>query len=144
MARTSALMSVEAQWYRNVACLPSMNVITVSDLHDTRIAAYRNITDAELVRRRGLFIAEGRLIVERVLADRRCRVESLMMNAASLHALRPVLETRAAEMPVFLCDTAVFAGVTGLNLHRGCLALVRVPSAISWREAVTRQPGRRA
>jgi len=113
-----------------------MNVITISDLHDTRIAAYRNITDAELVRRRGLFIAEGRLIVARVLADRRCRVESLMVNAASLHALRPVLETGAAETPVFLCDNAVFAGVTGLNLHRGCLALVRVPSAIPWREAV--------
>ena len=42
----------------------------------------------------GLFVAEGRLVVERVVADGRCVVESLLLNAASLEALRAVARSQ--------------------------------------------------
>ena len=113
-----------------------MQVLPLVDAQDPRVSAYRNIGDAALLRERGLFIAEGRLLVERVLGDRRCALESLLLNRASFDALQPSLEANAPDAMVFLCDTAAFEAITGFNFHRGCLALVRRPPATSWRDAV--------
>src|SRR3954471_17531102 len=112
-----------------------MDVIRV-DAHDPRIAQYRGVADAELIRRRGLFVAEGRLVVERVLSDRRYAVESLLLNEASLAALWPVMESTAGEAVVFLCVAPGFEAIPGFNLHRGCLALARRLPDLSWRQAV--------
>ena len=38
-----------------------MPLIHIEGPTDPRIAAYRNLSDAELLRRHGLFVAEGRL-----------------------------------------------------------------------------------
>ena len=45
----------------------------IRGLDDPRLAAYRDLPDPELVRSRGLFIAEGRLVVRRVIEDGRWR-----------------------------------------------------------------------
>jgi tRNA G18 (ribose-2'-O)-methylase SpoU len=112
-----------------------VTVTPVEDPHDPRIAAYRNLGDAELLRQRGLFVAEGRLVVERVLADHRCTIDSVLLNAASLEALRPVIEA-STDVTVFECPTAAFEAITGFDIHRGCLALVRRPPALRWPDAV--------
>ena len=113
-----------------------MHVLRVVDAQSPRVSAYKNLSDAVLLRERGLFIAEGRLVVERVVADGRYTIESLLLNAASLDVLRPVLDAKAPDTTVFLCETSAFEAITGFNLHRGCLALVHRPTAITWRDAV--------
>jgi tRNA G18 (ribose-2'-O)-methylase SpoU len=113
-----------------------MDLIRVADARDPRIARYRGLSDAELIRRDGLFVAEGRLVVERLLLEDRYRVESLLLNEGSLAALRPVLESTASSARVFLCDTAAFEAITGFNIHRGCLGLARRQPELSWRDAV--------
>src|SRR3954464_8546220 len=42
-------------------------VIPIHSEDDERVADYRNIPDPELVERRGIFVAEGRLVVRRLL-----------------------------------------------------------------------------
>lgn len=113
-----------------------MTVIPVADAHDARLDPYRRLGDAELLCERGLFVAEGRLVVERVLRDGRCQVESLLVNAASLDALGPALASAAEDLTVFECPTPVFESITGFNIHRGCLALVRRPALLPWRAVV--------
>jgi tRNA G18 (ribose-2'-O)-methylase SpoU len=96
---------------------------------DPRIAMYRDIPDAELVRSRGLFVAEGRLVVRRVLSDRRFRVQSVLVSGAACAQLQPALDTLPSDVPVFVCEPEDFLGITGYNIHRGCLALVeRLPA----------------
>src|SRR3954465_2445013 len=112
-----------------------MDVIRV-EVHRPGLAAVRDLSAAELLRARGLFVAEGRLVVERVLADRRYAVEALLMNSASLNALQRWVGARAEPLTVFESDTAGFEAITGFNIHRGCLALVRRPRELSWREAL--------
>ena len=59
-----------------------MAVERVKDLSDPRLDHYRNIRDYELLRRHGLFVAEGRLIVDRLL-DRSVEgpaLKSLLLN----------------------------------------------------------------
>ena len=106
------------------------------DAHDPRVSAYGHLNDGVLLREHGLFVAEGRLVVERVVIDGRCAIESLLLNAASLEALRPLLEAKSPDATVFLCETSAFEAITGFNLHRGCLALVHRPETITWRDAV--------
>lgn len=103
-----------------------MRVVRLHGLADPRIDDYRTLSDAELLRGRGLFVAEGRLVVGRLLEDRH-DIVSLLLNGASLTALEGTLAGCASEATVFVCDTADFASITGFHLHRGCLALVRRP-----------------
>ncbi len=97
-------------------------------LEDRRLAEYRNIREPELLRRRGLFMAEGRTVVERLLdlAGKGYRVQSLLLNDASFAALQHRL-TQVPDIPVFVCSTDELASTVGFNLHRGCLALVERP-----------------
>jgi len=115
-----------------------MDVIPISDPSDARLQPFRQLRDADLLRGQGLFIAEGRLVVERVLADPRLTVESLLLNRASIESLRRSLESpRTQRTTVFECPTPAFESITGFDIHRGCLALVRRLPAIHWRDAVS-------
>jgi len=113
-----------------------MNLIPVTDAGDTRLDPFRHLRDADLLRAHGLFVAEGRLVVERVLADPRFVFEALLLNRASLEALRHALPGRIGGAAVFECPTQAFESITGFNIHRGCLAVVRRLPAIPWQEAV--------
>ena len=43
----------------------------IESIDDPRVAGYRVVRDPELARMHGLFVAEGRLVVERLIADGR-------------------------------------------------------------------------
>ena len=92
---------------------------------DPRIAAYVEIGDHERVRARGLFVAEGRLVFRRLIASRRFGIESVVVTPAALNGLSDVLET--ADWPVYVCGQGVIQTLTGIDFHRGCLALARRP-----------------
>src|SRR3954451_17586818 len=114
-----------------------MDVIPVTDPFDARLGPFRHLRDADILRNHGLFVAEGRLVVERVLADPRLTVEAVLLNRASLEALRPALEQpRVGSATVFECPAGVFESIAGFDVHRGCLALVRRLPAVDWRQAV--------
>jgi tRNA G18 (ribose-2'-O)-methylase SpoU len=102
----------------------------IDRLDDPRIAAYRDIPDPELVRSRGLFIAEGRLVVRRVIEDGRWRVQSVLVSDAARKSLQTSLDMIAGRVPVYVCAAADFRSLTGYNVHRGCLALVERPAAM--------------
>lgn len=114
-----------------------MPVIRVDRFDDPRLAEYRSVSDGELLRRRNRFVAEGRLIVGR-LVESGHRVESLLVNEASFRALEPLLSRVPQQIPVFVCDTDEFAAITGFNLHRGCLALAERPRVRAFADVVRR------
>ncbi len=102
--------------------------ISIADASDPLIAPYRQIGDPAALERDGLFVAEGRLTVERLLDERRFPIESIAVTPPAATALAPVLE-RHAHVPVYVCEPAVLEAITGINFHRGCLALARRPIA---------------
>ncbi|MGH0028161.1 MAG: TrmH family RNA methyltransferase [Myxococcota bacterium] len=99
-----------------------MNLQPVEDLDDPRVADYRNVRDADLRAARGLFLAEGRLNVKRLVAGGRHRTRSVFLTPAGLDGLRPALEGLPGTVPVYVAPQAVLNGVVGYDLHRGCLA----------------------
>jgi tRNA G18 (ribose-2'-O)-methylase SpoU len=108
----------------------------ITSRDDPRVAVYRGVTDPELARSRGVFVAEGRLVVRRVLDDARFCVESLLLNDAAYRDLGSLLDRLAPEAEVLLCDTSDFLGISGVNIHRGCLAIVKRPVPTMLRDVV--------
>src|SRR5262245_9972542 len=98
----------------------AMTLVHIDDAADPRIADYRNVPDPELLERRGIFVAEGRLVVQRLLEGQRMRTRSVMVTETAYDALRPELE-RQAELPVYVVPQALMNTVAGFNIHRGCL-----------------------
>jgi tRNA G18 (ribose-2'-O)-methylase SpoU len=92
---------------------------------DPRIAAYAEVGDHERIRARGLFVAEGRLVCRRLIESGRFDVESVVVTPAALHGLSDLLE--AVNWPVYVCGEGVVQTLTGIDFHRGCLALARRP-----------------
>jgi tRNA G18 (ribose-2'-O)-methylase SpoU len=95
---------------------------------DPRLTAYRHVGDHRWLRDRGLFVAEGRLVVERLIALPAYEIASVNVSPAAFAALQPVLEQLTCD--VFICEATRLQELTGFNFHRGCLALVRRPEPL--------------
>jgi tRNA G18 (ribose-2'-O)-methylase SpoU len=102
-------------------------VIRVDALDDARLVDYASVADERTLAGRGLFVAEGRFVVQRLIEGQRHDVHSVLLNEAALAALSPALER--LDAPVYVCAPRFFEGLTGHNFHRGCLALGRRPSS---------------
>jgi tRNA G18 (ribose-2'-O)-methylase SpoU len=98
----------------------------IDDWGDERIAAYRDIGNHEALRARGLFVAEGRLVVKRLIEDDRFDVESILVTPAARVMLSATFSQTRAR--VFVCAPELVNSITGFNFHRGCLALARRPA----------------
>ena len=105
-----------------------------TDERDAALAAYRNVGDPGALERGGLFVAEGRLIVERLLSLPDIRVHSIAVTPAAADAMAPLLDG-LPDVSVVVCDPATLEAVTGFDFHRGCLALAHRPDPVRSLEA---------
>lgn len=104
-----------------------MRIETIESLGDPRVADYRNVRDAALLRP-GLFMAEGRLNVARLIDSERFQPRSVFVTRAALDAIGPCLGRLDERTPVYLASQRVLNEVVGYDMHRGCLAAgVRPP-----------------
>jgi len=104
------------------------HVITTG-LDDPRLDAYRDIADPDALLARGLFVAEGRLVVDRLVRGGRHLVHSLLVTDTAAAAMTATLAALDLATPVFVVPQAVMNGVVGFNIHRGCLGLAARPVA---------------
>jgi tRNA G18 (ribose-2'-O)-methylase SpoU len=109
-------------------------IVHVTSAADSRLDDYRNIPDAELIRTRGLFVAEGRLVVRRLAERSRFVPKSLLLTPAALGDLNDVIAHVSA--PVFVVTQETMNEVAGLNFHRGCLAVGLRPPPPAWQDIV--------
>jgi tRNA G18 (ribose-2'-O)-methylase SpoU len=100
--------------------------VKVSSIDDPRVGAYRHIAEPDRLLELGVFVAEGRLVVRRLLDLRQWRIESILLTQNAAETLADVLPL--TDAPIYLVDQEIMNGVAGFNIHRGCLALVRRPA----------------
>src|SRR5262245_22226647 len=108
-----------------------MPVVRVDDPADPRLADYTRLSDRDLLHAQQVFVAEGRLVLERVLADPALTIRSVLLSDASHRALQQPLALLTQSTPVYVTAVEHFFSITGFNIHRGCLALVERPPARS-------------
>jgi hypothetical protein len=99
----------------------------VVDLDDPRLALYRSVRDAELLQRHGVFVAEGRLVVRRLLTESRFAARSVLVTPAARRDLGDVLDSAGRDLSVSVADADLFHALTGFHVHRGCLAIGERP-----------------
>ncbi len=109
-----------------------MNVIYVDDPGDSRLSDFRAVSDPELARTRKLFIAEGRLVVERLLKSTAFETCAVLVTPSAMKALEEALAVRPA-VPVYIVPKHVMDDIAGFNFHRGCLATGARPRRAEWR-----------
>ena len=105
-------------------------VVEIVAIDDPRLADYRALARPESIRARGLFVAEGRLVVERLLGDPRYVVRSMLLSRAAYAGLGGSLAPLDTNVPIYVCRVDQFLGITGFDIHRGCLALVERPAEV--------------
>lgn len=103
---------------------------------DPRIADYRSVSDADLLRERHAFIAEGRLVVRRLLTQSWYRTRSVLVTPAARDSLADALAS--ADAPVYVGSLELLRAITGFNIHRGCLAVGERPAPVAPRALLTR------
>jgi len=100
-------------------------IISVDDPADPRVEAYCNIRERDMVGRAGLFVAEGRVVIEKLVASESHQPQSLLVAAHRLESLGDVLDQLDERVPVFSASQRVIDAVAGFPLHRGLLAIGR-------------------
>ena len=97
-----------------------MQLVEIADPADPRVADFRDLMDADVrPDRRGIVIAEGVNVVER-LARSRYRTRAVLGVPARIEALRPVLEP--LDVPVYSVDKWTLSDIVGFRVTRGVLA----------------------
>jgi tRNA G18 (ribose-2'-O)-methylase SpoU len=90
---------------------------------DPRLESYRHVGDPRWLEDNGLFVAEGRLVVARLLTAA-LEIESILVTppAARVMAFPP-----AADYPVYVASQEILEQISGIDFHRGCLAIAKRP-----------------
>lgn len=98
--------------------------IAVDSLEDPRLAPYRNLRERTL-RGESIFIAEGRLVTERLLASS-FPVESILITRESLETLTSDFFDKAKGIPIFEARERSFVSqIAGFPFHQGMMAVGR-------------------
>ncbi|MDP6979763.1 MAG: RNA methyltransferase [Myxococcota bacterium] len=108
----------------------------VRDIADERLAAYRNVKDGDLRRAHGLFMAEGRLVVEQLLDDSRFTADSVFLSERMAGAMASFVEAHP-DVPVYVAKSSVMNEVVGFDLHRGCLAAGRIGEPLAASDVIS-------
>ncbi len=117
-----------------------MTIEPIQNADDRRLDDYRNVKDPEWVRRRDIFLAEGRRVLERLLSSSRFDVRSVLVTRPALESLRGAIGSRA--VPVYLVERRVLEHVAGVRFHQGCVAVAELPVERSPEEVLTSLGGR--
>ncbi len=92
--------------------------IQISNLEDPRLEPYRDIRNKNWVENSGLFIAEGPLLVRRLLhSDYACR--SVLLDEKFVHHYASMV---APDVELLLIKHDLIERLVGFNFHRGVLA----------------------
>jgi tRNA G18 (ribose-2'-O)-methylase SpoU len=115
-----------------------VTVVEIASADDPALADYRDLTDVALRSRtepeRGLFIAESRFVVERVI-EAGLEPRSFLCSEKWLASIEP-FAARWPDVPVFVGSDAVLEEVTGFHVHRGALAAMRRPEPRTVEEVI--------
>ena len=115
--------------------------IRIDDPSDPRLEAYRAVRERDLGGRGGGFIAEGVVVLEKLLSAGRHPLGSVLVAERRLAALAPLLERVPPEAPIYAAGQAVMDQLVGFHIHRGVLAAGRraEPSAQALIESLPRE-----
>ncbi|MCC7146960.1 MAG: RNA methyltransferase [Phycisphaeraceae bacterium] len=108
-------------------------IVRLSDLDDPAVAVYRNLKDREVALAGDRFIAEGEMVVRRLLASG-WQVESLLVAETKLER---VAELVARPAVIYVGPAKLVNSVIGFKFHSGIMACGVRPASPTVDEVMT-------
>jgi tRNA G18 (ribose-2'-O)-methylase SpoU len=97
-------------------------LIPIDDPDDPRLADYRGVRERDLVGRQGSFIAEGVVVLEKLIRAGRHPLRSVLVAEKRVAGLSPLFAELPPQVEVYAAGQAVMDAVVGFAIHRGVLA----------------------
>ena len=102
-------------------------IVEVDDPEDPRLEPYRHVRDRDLAGHGGRFMAEGRVVLEKVVRAAPDMLESVLIAAHRVESLSDLISALPGEIPIYAAGQAAMDKVVGFPIHRGVLAVGRRP-----------------
>lgn len=125
MTAASTLLSARTRFRERAAHDRTRGVtrqILIVDPADPRLADYREVRERDLAGRDG-FIAEGQVVLEKLIGDGRHPLRSVLVAEKRVAALGALLAALPQDVAVYAASQAVMDTVVGFHIHRGILAI---------------------
>ncbi len=94
---------------------------SIDDAEDPRLTLYRDVKDRDLTGREGLFMAEGKVVIERLFRSKICVPISVLTTPERLNSLD--ISALGDGVDVYVVSQAHMDTIAGFPIHRGYLAL---------------------
>jgi tRNA G18 (ribose-2'-O)-methylase SpoU len=101
-----------------------MSILEITHLDDPRVEVFRNVRDADLRGRDGLFMAESELVLRRLMRTPQ-RLHSMLLSPEKFVRMRDALAVLPEDVPVCVADLELIHEIAAFHIHRGCLAAGR-------------------
>ncbi len=98
----------------------------IDSINDPRIAPYRHLKDRDLASTTDLFIAEGELVVRRLLASA-LRTHSVFLSERRAEEIAPLAPD---DVPVYIAHHELMHDIVGFKFHSGVLAAGQRPARL--------------
>lgn len=107
-------------------------ILPIQSLEDPRVAPYRALKDRDLVREGNLFMAEGEMVVRRLLGSG-LNVRSILSidRKADEMAQAVAQQPHLAQVPVYSAPAELVNQVVGFRFHSGVMACAQRPAPLT-------------
>jgi tRNA G18 (ribose-2'-O)-methylase SpoU len=96
------------------------NLIPLTSLDDPRIEPYTRMKERDLAREGSRFVAEGELVVRRLLACGSYAVESVLVSTRKLEKMLPAIGT---SIQTYVAEPELVNRIVGFHFHSGVMAI---------------------
>ena len=106
-----------------------MAIASIKPVHSLDIpelVLYRTLRRTEEHEQAGVLVAANNKVIKRLLASR-FTVVSALLTPEWLVKLEPQLHARPENIQVFTADAALLETITGYKLHKGAMAVAKIP-----------------
>lgn len=116
-----------------------LRVHQISTLDRPDLQPYRTLRRPLEHHRKGIFVAEGSKVVERLIHSG-LEVLSLLTTPEWLALFRPSLEQLPQPPDVFMAERPLLESIVGFHLHQGIMAVGRIPRPAELDDVLLRSP----
>ena len=110
-------------------------IIEISDINAPELAVYSSLTEAQLKKDEGLFIAESVKVIK-VALDKGLQPVSFLMESKQIEGIGKELIDSSGDIPVYTAPREVLSSLTGFELTRGVLCAMKRPQSQSVEEVL--------
>lgn len=111
----------------------------IESLDDPRLGPYRTLRRPMDHRQQNIFVAEGSLVVQRLL-ESDLPVLSLLLTEEWLRRVEPLLQARSGSIDVCVVPKELIEQTTGFSCHQGLKAVGKIPTLPTMESVVQGSP----